>query len=107
MAIVVRLHQLEVITDWTYRLMCQELSKRGFRRAEPGSTLIPESSSLWTQVISDLRDQGLGYPYLAGLIQVRAADIRSLLVGLVPMAIKGSATKSSPSTGNLRLVELT
>jgi Zn-dependent peptidase ImmA (M78 family)/DNA-binding XRE family transcriptional regulator len=107
MAIVVRLHQLEVITDWTYRLMCQELSKRGFRRAEPGSTLIPESSSLWTQVIADLRDQGLGYPYLAGLIQVRAADIRSLLVGLVPMAIKGSATKSSPGTGNLRLVELT
>ena len=106
MAIVMRLHQLEVITDWTYRLMCQELSKRGFRRAEPGSTLIPESSSLWTQVIADLRDQGLGYPYLANLIGVRAADIRSLLVGLVPMAIKGSATKSSRRTGNLRLVEL-
>ena len=106
MAIVVRLHQLEVITDWTYRLMCQELSKRGFRRAEPGSSLIPESSSLWTQVIADLRDQSLGYPYLANLIGVRAADIRSLLVGLVPMAIKGSATKSGQRTGNLRLVEL-
>jgi hypothetical protein len=86
--------------------MCQELSKRGFRRAEPGSTLVPESSSLWTQIIADLRDQSLGYPYLASLIGVRAADIRSLLVGLVPMAIKGSATKSSRGTGNLWLVEL-
>jgi Zn-dependent peptidase ImmA (M78 family) len=106
MAITVRLHQLGVVTDWTYRLICQELSRRGFRRSEPGSVLLPESSSLWTQIIADLRDQGLGYPYLAGLIDVRATDIRALLVGLVPMAIKGSATRSTRKTGKLRLVEL-
>ncbi|MCW4352880.1 ImmA/IrrE family metallo-endopeptidase [Hoyosella sp. YIM 151337] len=104
MAITVRLHQLGVISDWTYRLMCQELSKRGFRRGEPGSTLIPELSSLWAQILADLREQGLGFPYIANLIEVRAADVRSLLVGLVPMAISGGATRSSRSSGDLRLV---
>lgn len=104
MATTVRLHQLSVFSDWTYRLMCQELAKRGFRRGEPGSTLIPESSSLWAQVLSDLRAQNLGFPYLANLVGVRAADVRSLLVGLVPLAINGGAAQPSKGSGDLRVV---
>lgn len=104
MAMTVRLHQLNVVTDWTYRLMCQELSKRGFRRGEPGSTLIPESSSLWAQILGDLRKRNLGFAFLASIIGVRATDVRSLLVGLVPIAIAGGATRASQRHGNLHLV---
>lgn len=104
MAITVRLHQLQVISDWTYRLMCQELAKRGFRRSEPGSTLVPESSSLWAQILGDLRIRGLGFPYLASLGGVRAGDIRSLLVGLVPMSITGGATRAGKGSGELYAV---
>ena len=104
MALTVRLHQLNVVSDWSYRLMCQELSKRGFRRGEPGSTLVTESSSLWAQVLNDLRREGFSFPYLANLIAVRAADVKSLLVGLVPIGISGGATQSSRRAGALRLV---
>jgi Zn-dependent peptidase ImmA (M78 family)/DNA-binding XRE family transcriptional regulator len=104
MAVAVRLHQLGVTTDWTYRLMCQELSRRGFRRSEPGSVLIAESSSLWSQVLTDLRERGLGFPHLADLLGVRAADVRSLLVGLVPMAIAGGNSRSARGSADLKLV---
>ena len=105
MAVAVRLHQLGVASDWTYRLICQELSKQGFRRKEPGSTLIAESSSLWPQVLDDLREQGQGFSFLAGLLGVRAADVRSLLVGLVPLALSGGSSKSARSSAELRLVD--
>lgn len=96
MAATMRLHQLGIISDWTYRTMCQELSKRGFRRGEPGSTLQPESSSLWAQILADLREQNLGFPYLSGLVDVRPSDIRSLLVGLVPVTVDGDG-RTSPN----------
>lgn len=104
MTVAVRLHQLGVTSDWTYRMMCQELSKRGFRRNEPGSTLIAESSSLWSQILMDMRDRGLGFPFLAGLLGLRAEDVRSLLVGLVPLAIAGGTSRSERSSADLRLV---
>ncbi|MFJ5961866.1 ImmA/IrrE family metallo-endopeptidase [Pseudarthrobacter oxydans] len=104
MATTVRLHQLNLISDWHYRQMCQELAKRGFRRSEPGSTLISESSSLWAQILNDLREDGLGFPYLANLIGVRASDIRALLVGLVPLAINGGATQPTRGAGKLHVV---
>jgi Zn-dependent peptidase ImmA (M78 family)/transcriptional regulator with XRE-family HTH domain len=109
MALVVRLHQLSVISDWTYRKYCQELAKRGFRRGEPGSTLQPEASSLWAQILSDLREHGAGISQLADLLDVRATDIRSLLVGLVPTTFDGGAKQSpgprSPRSSRLRLVD--
>lgn len=104
MALTVRLHQLGVISDWTYRLYCQELSRRGFRRGEPGSLLRPEASSLWAQILADLRQQRLGYAHLANLLQVRASDVQALLVGLVPTSVLGGAIGAAPSTGHLRLV---
>jgi Zn-dependent peptidase ImmA (M78 family)/transcriptional regulator with XRE-family HTH domain len=104
MAVAVRLHQLGVTSDWSYRRMCQELAQRGFRRSEPGSTLTPESSSLWSQILTDLREQDLGFTFLAGLIKVRALDVRSLLVGLVPMALAGGSSKSARGSADLRLV---
>lgn len=104
MAVAVRLHQLGVISDWTYRLMCQELSKRGFRRSEPGSTRIAESSSLWSQILADLGLQRRGFPYLADLVAVRASDVRSMLVGLVPLALPGGSAPSVRGSASLRLV---
>lgn len=105
MAMTVRLHQLNVVSDWTYRRLCQELSKRGFRRAEPGSSLLPESSSLWAQILQDLRSRRLGIGIIAEEMCVRPADIRSLLVGLVPTAVVGGASRSGGGRrADLRLV---
>ncbi|MGY2063306.1 ImmA/IrrE family metallo-endopeptidase, partial [Nocardia gipuzkoensis] len=45
-ALASRLHSLGLMTDWTYRSTLVELSKQGFRSAEPGSTLAHESSQV-------------------------------------------------------------
>ena len=105
MAIAVRLHTLGITSDWSYRLMCQELSRRGFRRGEPGSTLAPESSSLWAQVLSDLREQGLGLPYIAGIVGLRTSDVRNLLFGLATVAVHGGAKQSTRGSATLHLIE--
>ena len=105
MAIAVRLHTLGITSDWSYRLMCQELSRRGFRRGVPGSTLAPESSSLWAQVLSDLREQGLGLPYIAGIVGLRTSDVRNLLFGLATVAVQGGAKQSTRGSATLHLIE--
>lgn len=104
MAVAVRLHQLGVSSDWTYRLMCQELARRGYRRGEPGSRLIAESSTLWPQVLADLGERGRAFASLSDLLGVRTSDVQSLLVGLVPMALPGGSVQSARSSADLRLV---
>lgn len=104
MAVARRLSDLGVLSDWTYRSICQELARRGYRRSEPGSRLAPEVSSLWSQVLADLRSQGLGVGHLAAIVNVKPDDIRSLLAGIVPLPIAGGALSSEASRASLRLV---
>jgi Zn-dependent peptidase ImmA (M78 family)/transcriptional regulator with XRE-family HTH domain len=105
MALTVRLNQLDLISDWMYRLLCQDLAKKGFRRREPGSTLVREGSTLWPQILADLRGRGEGITTLASLVGVRASDIRSLLAGFVPLAIPGQGERTVRAPIDLRVIE--
>jgi Zn-dependent peptidase ImmA (M78 family) len=102
MALNLRAHRVGVISDWTYSTLAKQLSMAGFRRGEPGSDLHAESSSLLTQVMSDLRAQGQGFTDLARLLDVRARDIQDLMLGIVTFAIQGDGVVRSPSAGDLR-----
>lgn len=104
MALNLRAHRLGVISDWTYSTLARQLSSAGFRRGEPGSDLIAESSSLLTQVLSDMRAQGRGFADIARVLDVRAQDVRDLMLGLVTFALEGEAQSRSPSRANLRAV---
>ena len=55
MALAHRLSELSQLTEWGYRSVCVELSRLGFRSAEPGSDLRPESSQLLEKVLGHLR----------------------------------------------------
>jgi Zn-dependent peptidase ImmA (M78 family)/transcriptional regulator with XRE-family HTH domain len=84
MALTFRLHKLGVLSEWVYRMQCQQLASRGFRSGEPSSTLQPEQSSLLTQLLDDLRVRGSGFREIAQAVNVRSQDIRDLTLGLVP-----------------------
>lgn len=102
MALNLRAHRLGVISDWTYSTLAKQLSMAGFRRGEPGSDLHAESSSLLTQVMSDMRSRGQGFSELARLLDVRAQDVQDLMLGIVTFAIQGDGVVRSRSTADLR-----
>lgn len=102
MALNLRVHRLGVISDWTYSTLAKQLSMAGFRRGEPGSDLRAESSSLLTQVMSDMRSRGQGFSELARLLDVRAQDVQDLMLGIVTFAIQGDGVVRSRSTADLR-----
>lgn len=102
MALNLRAHRLGVISDWTYSTLAKQLSMAGFRRGEPGSDLRAESSSLLTQVMSDMRSRGQGFSELARLLDVRAQDVQDLMLGIVTFAIQGDGGVRSRSTADLR-----
>lgn len=102
MALNLRAHRLGVVSDWTYSTLAKQLSMAGFRRGEPGSDLRAESSSLLTQVMSDMRSRGQGFSQLARLLDVRAQDVQDLMLGIVTFAIQGDGVVRSRSTADLR-----
>lgn len=106
MALNLRAHRLGVISDWTYGTLAKRLSMAGFRRGEPGSDLRPESSSLLTQVMSDMRSRNQGFAEIARLLDVRAQDVQDLMLGIVTFAIQGDGVVRSRSTADLREASL-
>jgi Zn-dependent peptidase ImmA (M78 family)/transcriptional regulator with XRE-family HTH domain len=102
MALNLRAHRLGVISDWTYSTLAKQLSMAGFRRGEPGSDLRAESSSLLTQVMTDMRSRGQGFAELSRLLDVRAQDVQDLMLGIVTFAIQGDRVVRSRSKADLR-----
>lgn len=106
MALNLRAHRLGVISDWTYSNLAKQLSMAGFRRGEPGSDLRAETSSLLTQVISDMRSRGEGFAEIARELNVRSQDVQDLMLGIVTFAIKGDGSSRGRGIGDLRDVSL-
>lgn len=53
MAMVFRLNQLRLLSDWQYKSICIELGKRGYRSGEPGG-IERETSAVWRKVLTQL-----------------------------------------------------
>jgi Zn-dependent peptidase ImmA (M78 family)/transcriptional regulator with XRE-family HTH domain len=104
MALTFRVHRLGIVSDWTYSTLARQLSSAGFRSSEPGSDLAPESSSLLTQLMDDLRSQGKGFLDVARVLDIRAQDVRDLMLGLVTFGLPGEATIRERSRADLRAV---
>ena len=104
MALTFRVHRLGIVSDWTYSTLARQLSSAGFRSSEPGSDLAPESSSLLTQLMDDLRSQGKGFLDVARVLDIRAQDVRDLMLGLVTFGLPGEATVRERSRADLRAV---
>lgn len=104
MALNLRAHRLGAISEWTYGTLARQLSTAGFRRGEPGSDLVAEGSSLLTQVMADLRAQGKGFVDLGRQFDVRAKDVRDLMLGIVIFALEGESRSETRDRASLRVV---
>lgn len=104
MALVRRLRDLGMLTEWGYRDLCVTLSEHGFRKAEPGSELIAESSQVLTKIFAHMRETGARTSDLALLVPIHEDQLRSMVFGLAPVAVPGEGHSSARAQGHLRAV---
>ena len=107
MALTHRLHELGVITDWTYTSTCRRLSQMGYRSGEPDPDPAPrESSQVLDKAFALLRDRGITASTIARDLAVHSESVRELVFGLVLTSIDGGRTGDSQSRQpTLRLVD--
>jgi Zn-dependent peptidase ImmA (M78 family)/DNA-binding XRE family transcriptional regulator len=88
MALTYRMNELGFLSEWEYRNHCIELSRRGFRRSEPGG--VPhESSLLLGKVLRSLRGKGCGLGDIARDLGITVRELSLHLLDLVVMPLDG------------------
>lgn len=106
-ALVYRLHELGLITDWQYRILFIEISKRGYRTNEP-RPIDRERSSVLAQVFETLRERGSGVKDVARDLRWRREDVEEFIFGLGATLTSlrgGGKGTSSVDAPRLRLVD--
>lgn len=103
-ALVRRLKDLGLLTEWHYRTLCIELSSKGYRTQEPEGAA-RETSQVLGKVFEALRAEGISKKVIAVDIQVPAEEIETLLFSLVVVGLPGGrdAEGKAPVTGRARL----
>jgi Zn-dependent peptidase ImmA (M78 family) len=92
MALTHRLHELDLLTDWGYRCACVQLSRLGYRRAEPQG-IQRESSQLLGKVFRSVRADGMTPAKIAAEIGIGAGELRGHVFGLTLTAVSGGLSR--------------
>ena len=105
-ALVVRLHQLNLISDWMYRSTCADMSQRGYRTHEPEG-MPKETSSLLLKVFQHLRQQGVTKADIAKELYIPVTILDDLIMGITITALGGDSDLPPYGKGraNLKLVK--
>ncbi len=90
------LHKIGRVGDWNYRSYYIELGKLG-RGVEP-NPLPPETSQIWTKILTDLWRQGIPLSGLATQLNIPERELSSLLFGIA------SAVRRQSDPISLRVV---
>ena len=94
-ALAYRLHSLQMLSDWQYRSLCIEISKRG-RGREPDPSP-SETSQMLAKALDQLRSDGITRAQIANDLCITVAELDQLMFGLVMTAMKGGRPSNSPS----------
>ncbi|GAB3618780.1 ImmA/IrrE family metallo-endopeptidase [Glutamicibacter endophyticus] len=107
MALVYSAHSAGILSDWTYRVLMQELNDAGYKFGEPQG-MQREASRVFAGVFPSLRVlHGTNAAAIADRLGLLAEDLNALTFGqvLVAMPETGAEQKSSaPRRGHLRVV---
>lgn len=86
-ALAHRLHELGVLSDWHYRMLCIEIGKRGFRTNEPEPKIARETSQVLNKVFAALRKEGCTKADIARDLHVHPQDLDALVFGLAMLPL--------------------
>src|SRR6185436_5328697 len=106
-ALVHRLRALHLLTEWQYRTLWIEISRRGFRKDEPDG--IPrETSQVLAKVFNSLRKEGISRGTLAKDLRIEMVDLEALsfilAVSVIPGGAKGDRGANPRNRSKLRLL---
>lgn len=101
-AFVYRMHALSMISDWQYRSLFKTISRKGWRSVEPND-LAPETSTVASVVLNDLRESVGGISGLAHELGVDSQFLNGLFFGLAITSVQGAGKSSGLPAGKLRL----
>lgn len=96
-ALLHRLHDVGLVSDWHYRALCIEVQKRGFRRTEP-EPLPREMSGVFEKVFASLRSAKRSKQDVARDLAVPVAELNALVFGLIVAAVDGGATRRADAS---------
>jgi Zn-dependent peptidase ImmA (M78 family)/transcriptional regulator with XRE-family HTH domain len=86
-ALTHRLHQLEVLSDWHYRMLWIEIGDKGYRTNEPEPRVSRETSQILNKVFAALRKEGCTKADMARELHVHPQDLDTLVFGLAMMPL--------------------
>jgi Zn-dependent peptidase ImmA (M78 family)/DNA-binding XRE family transcriptional regulator len=92
-ALAYRLHTVGALSDWHYRMLFIEISKRGYRTKEPDESP-REISLVLAKVFAALRDEGVTRGDIADQLQILAEEIDQLVFGLALTSLQGGKANS-------------
>jgi Zn-dependent peptidase ImmA (M78 family) len=102
-ALAYRLHKLGKISDWQYRHLCIQMSKRGYPDVEPNS-IDREESVVWKKVFSDLWNTKVTKADIAKSLHLPSEEIENLVFGLTSPPSPPVALAQSTGRPNLRVI---
>jgi len=105
-ALTYRMHDLGLLSDWQYRSLYMDISRRGYRKNEP-EPIKRESSQVLAKVLAQLRKEGVRKSHIAEALDLPMSELRALMFGLVMTPLEGSGEGGKPMSplGELRLVD--
>lgn len=103
MALTYRLHDLRLLSDWTYRDACVHLSRMGFKSGEPGG-IEREQSRLLAKILRGNEATGPGGRHVARALGIAQPVLNDYTFGLAMTGILGGGDKAPAPPPPLRLV---
>jgi len=104
-ALVYRMRRLDLISEWSARMLWMELAKKGYLKQEP-QPMPRETSQLLSKAFSLLQTQGKNRGDIARSLHLPVDEIHALTFGLTPLSVLTGEPqrKASKSTASLRLI---
>ena len=99
-----RVHKLGLTSEWEYRTFCIQIQQLGYRKAEPFG-IERETSTVWEQVLAELRGSRTTKSQIARELSVAASEVEKLVFGLANMlSFDGGGGGDGVKRGMLTLV---
>lgn len=92
-ALSYRLHELGIISDWQYRGLCVEISKRG-RSIEPEEAP-RETSLILPRILAALYEESVSRAQIAHELSLPTSELEQLLFGLAMTGIEGGRQQAA------------
>lgn len=100
-ALAYRLHALNLMSDWQYRSVAIELSRRGYRTEEP-EPAPRETSQVFAKVSAALREDGISKDAIATELSIPVREIEQLVFGLLVTGLTSDASIAREDPGRRR-----